>query len=204
MSTAESSLPAATAPGGNGHGPPPAAFGALPFGVPATGLAEGPSSYLAYLPAIYGDDPFVGRFLRVFETVLEPIERMVGTLDHYFDPSVAPADLLPWLASWLGLVLDERWPLERRRALVKGATDLYRWRGTRRGLSEFIRLYTGFTPEIVEPTLGELAGNRELAYTFAVVLRIPKDQVPPAELLEAIIEAEKPAFARYRLEVVPT
>ncbi|HET6261971.1 MAG TPA: hypothetical protein VFG99_06990, partial [Chloroflexia bacterium] len=36
-----------------------------------------PSDLLRYLPAIYSADPFVGRFLHIFEDVLDPISVMV-------------------------------------------------------------------------------------------------------------------------------
>jgi P2-related tail formation protein len=48
------------------------------------------------------------------------------------------------------LVLDETWPVEKRRRLIREALELYRWRGTIRGLRSFVEIYTGLTPEIVE------------------------------------------------------
>src|SRR5262249_7895712 len=118
-----------------------------------------PSSYLQYLPAPFHDDPFIGRFLRVFESVLSPIEQMVDALPHYFDPNLAPSQLLPWLAAWVGVELDENWPETRQRALVRSIADLYRWRGTRRGLREHLRLYAGHEPLIVESFSGMRVGQ---------------------------------------------
>ena len=99
------------------------------------GVPSDRSSYLNYLPGIYRESHFLGRFLLIFESILGPIERTVDNLPYYFDPELTPPECVAWLGSWLGLVLDERWPEERRRGLIGSAVELYQWRGTRRGLS---------------------------------------------------------------------
>ncbi|HEX9343394.1 MAG TPA: hypothetical protein VF995_07245, partial [Actinomycetota bacterium] len=52
------------------------------------------SSYLDHLPAIFRQEPFVGRFLRAFETILsgtdaEPpgLETTISHLADYLDPT---------------------------------------------------------------------------------------------------------------------
>ncbi len=189
--------------------PPPAGPPLAPAGPgqpgdfePPPGVPRGRSSYLDHLPGIYSEDDFLGRFLLIFESVLGPVERTVGNLHHYFDPALTPEGFLDWLGSWLGLVLDERWPEERRRALVGAAGELYRWRGTRRGLAHYIRLYTGIEPEITEPALADVTAARNRAYTFTVRLRLPRGTTVDREVVDAIIDAEKPAFAAATLEVV--
>ena len=69
----------------------------------------------------HGDDDFLGRFLLIFESILGPIERIADSGHFYFDTRLAPPDMLPWLAQWVGLVLDERWPEDRRRQLIRAA-----------------------------------------------------------------------------------
>lgn len=178
----------------NGHSGPPRLRRRLPPDYRS-------SSYLQYLPPIYQEDPFVGRFLLIFESILDPIDRVIDQIHHYFDPLLAPEPLLPWLASWVDLVLNEKWSLERRRALVRHAADLYRWRGTRRGVSEYIRIYTGFTPIIDEPER-ERSGEAALPpHVFRVVLDVPDPDSINRELLETIIEVEKPAHTGYILEI---
>lgn len=167
------------------------------------GVPEWRSTYLDYLPGIYDGSDFLGRFLLIFESVLGPIDRTVGNLHHYFDPDVAPAEMLPWLGAWVGLVLDRRWPEARRRDLIRGAAELYRWRGTRRGLSTFVRLYSGITPEIVEPTSGEVAADRTRAFGFTLRMRVPAGQTVDRGMLQLIIDIEKPAFAACTLDIVP-
>ncbi len=183
---------------------PPAAEEAAEPSQPASapGVPNNYSTYLKYLPPIYAGDDFIGRFLLIFETILSPIDRTIGNLHYYFDAQLTPPELLPWLASWLGLTLDERWPEDQRRALILAAVELYRWRGTRRGLSEFIRLYTGLTPEIVEPGVGRRGATAADAFRFIVRLRVPDPKLVDRAMVEAIIETEKPAHTGYTLEIV--
>ena len=170
------------------------------------------SSYLKYLPAIYADSDFMGRFLMIFESVLEPIQNVVDNVSYHFDPALTPQDFLPWLASWVDVVLDESWPIERRRALVASAVELYQWRGTRRGMREYLRVYTGVEPKITEEFGGfPLNENSRLGLNttlgsgqhnvFTVTLELDDPDSLNVQHIKTIIEAEKPAHAAYRLEI---
>ncbi|MGH2632688.1 MAG: phage tail protein I [Tepidiformaceae bacterium] len=173
-----------------------------PYEWESPGVPYDGSTYMQYLPGIYSGNRFLARFLLIFEAILAPIDRTVENISSVFDPDVAPADVLPWLGSWLGLAFDEGWPEERRRELIRNAAMLYHWRGTKRGMSEFVRIYTGVTPEIVEPTLSQLSNSRDLAFRFTVRLTVPRGTPIDRSLLQRIIDAEKPAFAAGTLEVV--
>jgi phage tail-like protein len=190
-----------------------AAYAPSPNGRSENGTAgQTVSSYLQYLPAPYQTDPFLGRFLLIFESILGPIEQTIDLLVHYLDPRLTPAELLPWLASWVGIELDDNWPLARRRELVYWAVTLYRWRGTRRGLRDHLRLYTGRTPLIVENfdglrldqdgTLGENAAMGEPRQNW---IKVTVLSARPADLEERvirqIIEFQKPAHVGYSLEI---
>ncbi len=159
------------------------------------------SSYLKYLPDIYSSDDFIGRFLLIFETILSPLERSIDKIHHYFDPHLTPPELLPWLASWLGLVLNEDWPEARRRELILAASELYQWRGTRRGLIEFIKLYTGTIPEIKEPGVGLRKVSPDQAYKIEITIKEAGGKKIDPVLLKMIIEAEKPAHVSYTLNI---
>ena len=172
------------------------------------------SGYLKYLPAFYSGDEFMGRFLMIFENILTPIERMVDHIELYLDPRMMPEDFLPWIASWLDLVLDENWPVDKRRRLVNSAVELYRWRGTRRGLSEYLSVYTGVEPVITEYLGGiRLDGQARLGnntilgeardHCFSVTLELADMAAIDVERVKAIIEAEKPAHTAYILHLVP-
>ncbi len=176
-------------------------------------------AYLRYLPALYRDDDLMSRFLMLFESFWSPIEQQIDHMWLYFDPRLTPADFLPWLASWLNLVLDEHWPEEKRRRLLRGAASLYRRRGTRRGLQEYLEIYTGVRPRIVEHRAknfrlgpdallgpGIALGTGSEPHTFTVIMELPPEPDPERErerrrTIEAIIEAEKPAHTGYALEI---
>jgi len=171
------------------------------------------SSYLQHLPGLYRDDEFMGQFLLVFESIMKPLENTVSSLPVYFDPMVAPESLLEWLAYWVDLAPDTTWPIERRRELVKSAAELYRWRGTRRGLAEHLRIYTGSVPEISEHVQGmrldhdtRLGINTQLGTSgagnhFTVSLELDSPDSIDINNVRAIIEAQKPAHTAYTLQV---
>ncbi|HEY9367718.1 phage tail protein [Streptomyces sp.] len=100
------------------------------------------------LPALYADDDFAQRFTAGLDTVLAPVFATLDNLPAYLDPRLAPADFLSWLALWVGGVDDPRWPVELRREAVARAVELHRWRGTRRGLIEALRLILGVSAEV--------------------------------------------------------
>jgi phage tail-like protein len=105
------------------------------------------------LPAIYrkeGRNGFVYRLLSLFGDALAEAEDIVDGIHNYLLPIRAPEGFLPWLASWVALVLDETWSVEKRRLLIREAVNLYKWRGTIKGLKTFVEIYTGMTPEVNE------------------------------------------------------
>jgi len=117
------------------------------------GLVPGlnsPVPIVSLLPGIYQDDDFTRQFTGAFDDVLAPVFTTLDCLDAYFDPWLAPEDFLEWLAGWVGVVIDERWPLDRSRAFIANIAELYRWRGTVRGLAAELSIYTGGDVEISE------------------------------------------------------
>jgi phage tail-like protein len=185
------------------------------------------SSYLKHLPSIYERDDLLNHFLMFFESFWAPIEEQIEKIHYYFDPRITPAKLLPWLASWLDLALDERWPEARRRQLVRWAIALHRSRGTKWGLLKYLEIYSGQQAEIVEHRAknfvlnsetrlgpGVALGRRNTPHTFTITLRLPplevEDKQEQARLekirrrtIESIIEMQKPAHTVYTLTLEP-
>lgn len=182
-----------------------------------------PSLYLNYLPAIYREVDFVGRFLAIFEQGFEPAVNILDTLWAYLDPLTASQAMLPFLAHWVGWPLLPQVSWERQRYLIRHAMDIYRWRGTRRGLRFFLHLATGLPldEELPEPvkhigisesfSQGFVLGAAQLdqdailgggrPFHFTVHLRPDYIQQIDEGLVRRVIEQEKPAFCTYDLAI---
>ena len=156
------------------------------------------SSLLKYLPNSYSDDDFMGGFLNIFEALWLPLDRQIDQLYAYFDPLLTPAEFLPWLGTWVDLVLDENWPESRRRILIENAADLYRRRGTAGALRDYLAIYLGTTPTIVED------GPDGNPFHFSVTIRTGDSLDPDSfdqDRVRRIIDEEKPAHTIYTLTV---
>ena len=158
------------------------------------------SSYIHYLPPPFQEVAFLHRFLLIFEATLDPLEKMIDQIHHYFDPLLVPEPLLIWLGSWVGVAIDENITIRQQRELVKCAWMLYLWRGTRRGMLEYLRIYTGVTPLIIEPGQADVAANLP-PHVFAVILNVPEPEKLNRVLIERIIDAQKPAHTSYVLQI---
>lgn len=184
------------------------------------------SLYKEFLPEIYQEIDFMGRLLKIFEQAFEPAVQTLDVLWAYLDPLTAPETLLPFLGYWVGWPLSPSLSRSRQRYLIRQAMELYRWRGTRRGLRLYLHLYTDLPldeqlPEdekhiSIQEVFGRgfLTGETHIGrdsiigggrpYHFKVKLR-PDSTHPIDELLvRQIIEQEKPAFCTYELHIVPS
>ena len=111
---------------------------------------KGNAEYLRYLPELYSYDDFVNRFLMMFESFWKPINQQIAQGENYYDPDLTPDQFLKWLASWVGMEIDETFPRERVRELIKNAIPFYHSRGTAESLRFFLEMYSGGKVEIKE------------------------------------------------------
>ncbi len=196
------------------------------------------SDFEAYLPSIYADEmnamqeslpdehgaPFFRRYLRGFDDAAMPMRETLDNLHRFFDAYETPPDFLPWLATWVGIVLDENWPEMKRRRLIREAVELYRWRGTRRGLARYLEIYAGVRPEVNDrPFRGMRLGpdtrlgvdlkdpsrlhqNTVLgdvpAHSFVVTIAVPDPSAINEQTVRDIIEVQKPAHTAYVARIV--
>ncbi|MFD7713467.1 phage tail protein [Streptomyces sp. NPDC059785] len=159
------------------------------------------------LPAIFADDDLALRFVAGLDEVVAPILLALDCLDSYFDPALAPNDFTRWLATWVGAETDGTEPDARLRAAVAAAAYLHRVRGTRRGLSEAIRLAFGAEPDIVESgaaawdprPLGPVPGDRRPR--LHVTLRLPAPTPADEYRLDRLVAAARPAHMPYTVKV---
>ncbi|MEH1916925.1 phage tail protein [Nostoc sp.] len=182
------------------------------------------TAYMEFLPILYREVDFIGRFMKIFEQAFQPIVDSYNVMWANLDPLTAPQALLPFMAHWVAWQVDSVWDLQQQRRLIRRAVELYRWRGTRKGLRLYLHLYTGLPLDehlpneadkhisITEPfgpsfIIGDAQlGNAVLAggqpYHFIVRLRSNiSSGVINEELIQRIIEQEKPAFCTYELSI---
>jgi phage tail-like protein len=161
------------------------------------------------LPGVYLEDSLAQRFTEGLDTVLAPVFLTLDCLDAYLDPWLTPPDFLPWLASWVGIELDETWPESRQRAMVADAAHLHSHRGTHRGLADYLRLLTGGEIELTES--GGTQWSAEPGATppgattpgLQVIVRVSDpNSVNRARLDRAVREA-RPAHLPYQVQVLP-
>lgn len=160
------------------------------------------------LPGVYLEDSLAQRFTEGLDTVLAPVFLTLDCLDAYLDPWLTPCDFLPWLASWLGIELDETWPDSRRRAMV-AAARLHSDRGTRGGLVDYLRLLTGGEVELTES-----GGTRWSAEPGAsppgtatprlqVIVRVSDPNSVNRARLDRAVRDARPAHLPYQVQVMP-
>ncbi|MFH8989476.1 phage tail protein [Streptomyces sp. NPDC017940] len=159
------------------------------------------------LPAVYADDDLAQRFVAGLDEVLAPILNVLDCLDSYFDPALTPIDFAQWLGTWIGAETDDTEPERRLRAAVAAAAGLHRVRGTRRGLSEAVRLAFGTAPEITES--GDAAWSARPRGPVPgtprphlhVALRLPEPTPADTHRLDALVAAARPAHMPYTVSV---
>lgn len=179
--------------------------------------------YMELLPAIYRRSDALGRnvvrdICFVFEHLFGSVEELLDEGHVFYDPHECPPEFLPWLASWTAMVVDMDWPEAKKRAILKRAVDLYRIRGTVRGLSLALQVFTGHEPLIEEnkwPFKGFRVGSEArvaidsvvlppvaLSACFMITMPVKFTDVTPEMVIRIhrIIQMEKPAHTHYYLQ----
>jgi len=151
--------------------------------------------------------------LTAMETLHAPSEKVLENLDAFFDPYRTPDRFVPYLARWVDLErfladypeeFTETLPslpsgLGRLRELIATTAFLSKWRGTARGLLRFLETATGARGfEILEHVPGVDGRPRP----FHLLVRAPKETELYRDLIERIIEMEKPAYVTFQLDFV--
>jgi phage tail-like protein len=152
-------------------------------------------------------DPDSGRVLAGVERYFDGGMRAGGT----FAPPEqrAPAEFLDWLAGWVGVALRPDMPDAQKREMIGRAAQLYRKRGTREGLEQLLAVQSALHATITDASTPPRLGAPDLSgagpHHFHVQVSLPSGSIETIgrqrALLEAILEAEKPAHTTYELDV---
>jgi phage tail-like protein len=205
-----------------------------------------PSEYLRYLPEILrgaaGDAGFLGGYLKIFEALLSgrddlpaatPVRSLEGTiaaLPALLDPGLTPVEpasdgtpdspFLDYLGRWVALTFDQNWGLDKRRQWLRRIVPLYKRRGTRAALTEYLAMFVGNQVHVDELPGGFIVGRKgnatvgvssfiagAPAYFFRVRInygfapdRFDIDEWKNVQRgTRAIVDLEKPAHTYYTL-----
>ena len=174
-----------------------------------TGLHELPSPHpiAGTLPGIYQGPGFVERFCCALDDVLAPVLSTLDNLPAYLDVSTTPADLLPWLAYWIGMPVAPGQSGGSQREVLHAATQVHGWQGTPRGVQLAITAILGVRA-VVEETGGAdwsldadapLPGESQQAMVVRVF--VPAGRTVDETQLDILVTSLKPAHVAHRVEV---
>jgi phage tail-like protein len=150
--------------------------------------------------------------LDVMESLHAPSEEALQRLPQVFDPRQTDERFLTMLSHWVdlaritaqragGMALDWRpqpSPIGagRVRELIANAADLSQRRGTASGLLRFLEIATGAGPYELEEHVADEGG---MLIPYHVRLVAPRAAEPQQELINLIVEEEKPAYVTWEL-----
>jgi phage tail-like protein len=150
--------------------------------------------------------------LNVMADLHEPVEQLLDSVDSVFDPYRTPDAFVAYLAGWLDLTYllvqgpqgshDYALPsgIANLRELVNAGSDLIRWRGTSRGLLQFLETATGSTGFRIEDQVLDEEG---MVRPFHIRIYIPAEAEQYRPLIDTIVRADRPAHVTYELGAPP-
>lgn len=210
-----------------------------------------------YRAGVNGDASFLNNYVKIIEYLLLEVEdrrtelvhqkgvgEIIGILQDLFHPetelmsgqdaalfescfTAERDEFLEWLAGWFAFVLDEDWSLEKKINVLAKVVVLYRKRGTKEGMQEYLELYKPGGSEKVQIVdeagpmvmggINTVSGSKlQLgvdtyiggmpSHFFKVTINIPSpDPAIMKEQLDAtrkIIDREKPAHTHYLIDPI--
>ena len=151
--------------------------------------------------------------LDVMEALPDPSERILDTLQTFFDPYRAPQLFVYYLAGWFDL--DPFWVrnpedfteaaqlpafpagLDRLRDVVARAAYLSKWRGTQKGMIDFLETATGVRGYRIDEQVADADGS---VIPFHIRVHVPQAAAAYRGLIERIVALEKPAYVTAEIQ----
>ena len=174
------------------------------------GLIDGlpsPHPLSDHVPAIICDDDLCTRILAAFDAVLAPIFCVLDNLDAYVDPRLTPDDFLAWLGTWVGVTIEESWPIGLRRALVRSTAPLDGTRGTASTLRQQIATATGGVVDVEDGGFVRCSRTPRSAQETAdapqlrVRVHVADPMIIDPAWIESLVAGERPSHVPHLIEV---
>jgi phage tail-like protein len=158
-----------------------------------------PNWMLNQLPFGMLDSDFFVRFVSLFQELANPLLEGADNIEHVVDPSVAPESMVRWMGSWIGLdAVDAQLPRELQRLIVRSSARTMSWRGTKYGLTEFLRMTSGGAVEVVDGG-GIWPEGQAPADTATVRMTVASTGWLPEKDFVELLRDEIPAHVRAEL-----
>lgn len=160
-----------------------------------------PGWLVAQLPVSMAEDPFLARFVRIIETVADTVVDQVDGMEHLFDVSVAPDEMVRAMGAWCGLDwVDPSLPDASQRAMVRIYSHNLMWRGTNRGLRELLEVLTD-GPVTIHDSGGVFVEGAAPRRPAHIVVQCASTGFATRRDLERVIRAEIPATTTFDLVI---
>jgi phage tail-like protein len=156
-------------------------------------------------------------------------EQLLDGIQRYFDPGPddlpsagkvpnynrAPSEFLDWLAGWVALALRDDWTDDHKRKFIAKAVYLYKLRGTKAGVIEFVQTYTGGPPVEISEEAAEfqvgvhsrigddtiIGGGAPFFFRVKLTSSDPLGLQKQLDMVTALIELQKPAHTGFTLDI---
>jgi phage tail-like protein len=153
------------------------------------------------LPRVMGEDPVLHDLVSAFEQVHDTVRERIDAIEYQVDTGLASPEMLAYLGSWLGVMLEPTDPAEYRRSLVREVGKLLGWRGTRFGVEALLQAATGARVTVIDA--GGVYGSNDQVPPPDSVVVVQMDHT--GHLTErqvlAFLQSELPLGARVQLDV---
>jgi phage tail-like protein len=158
-----------------------------------------PNWMLNQLPFAMLDSEFFVQFVSLFQELANPLLEGADNIEHVVDPSVAPESMVRWMGSWIGLdAVDAQLPKDLQRLIVRSSARTMSWRGTKYGLTEFLRMTSGGAVEVVDGG-GVWPEGQAPADTATVRMTVASTGWLPEKDFVELLRDEIPAHVRAEL-----
>jgi phage tail-like protein len=112
-------------------------------------------SFMQTFPEVYQEEGgFFHRYMSIFSSIYDDVGRQIDEMERWFDVDEAPAGMLPVLAGWLGLRVENDFPDEAiLRRLLKEVYLLNKRKGTRWAVERLAQIVLGESVQVIEKNL---------------------------------------------------
>ena len=148
----------------------------------------------------------------IMQLLHSDIEQQLTSIEDFFNPCrTSKKEFLDYLVTWTDL--DRLWQQQGNsnqfakrdllaqdclQELIGSAAYLSQWRGTKKGLCQFLSIATGAN----NITILENINQQGVAQAFHFLVQIPESYKTQLKLIKTIIEQEKPVYISYEIEFI--